>query len=180
MLVKNSCRRVVIASFGILSLSSWFHQHRGERFIIDGIPHASLFASALSTAPTSIKSKRIELGTLSVSPMGFGTLNLPLDKTEGDENTVQVVKAAHAAGINLIDTAEAYGFGRSESLTKWAVEQAGLKVGQTASSPSENEMAIATKFAPVPWRPGADSVIDACRASNDRLGVEACDLYQSE
>jgi aryl-alcohol dehydrogenase-like predicted oxidoreductase len=112
--------------------------------------------------------------------MGFGTLNLPLDKTEGDENTVQVVKAAHAAGINLIDTAEAYGFGRSESLTKWAVEQAGLKVGQTTSSPSENEMAIATKFAPVPWRPGADSVIDACRASNDRLGVELCDLYQSE
>jgi aryl-alcohol dehydrogenase-like predicted oxidoreductase len=138
------------------------------------------FASALSSTSTSTQPKRIKLGTLTVSPMGFGTLNLPLDKTEGDKDTVDVVKAAHAAGINLIDTAEAYGFGRSEKLTKWAIEQAGLQVGQSTADKTDEEMAVATKFAPVPWRPGADSVVDACRASNERLGVEACDLYQSK
>ena len=140
---------------------------------------SALFHSvaALSSSATTA-SKRIELGTLQVSPMGFGTLNLPLDKNEGDQDTVDVVQAANSAGINLIDTAEAYGFGRSERLTKWAVEQAGLQVGY--DSENDNSVAAATKFAPVPWRPGAESVVDACKASNERLGVTACDLYQSE
>ncbi|KAL3916187.1 MAG: hypothetical protein SGARI_008010, partial [Bacillariaceae sp.] len=99
--------------------------------------------------------------------MGFGTLNLPLDKNEGDQNTVDVVRAAHGVGINLVDTAEAYGFGRSERLTKWAIEQAGLQVGYDAEN--DKSVAVATKFAPVPWRPGAESVVDACKASNERL-----------
>ena len=94
MLATNCSRRIVAVSFVILSLSSsWFQQQQDDNNqVIDA------FASALSTASPSTQSKRVELGTLSVSPMGFGTLNLPLDKTEGDDNTVQVVKAAHAAG----------------------------------------------------------------------------------
>ena len=49
---------------------------------------------------------RVDLGSLSVSPMGFGTLNLPLDK-ESDDETTSVIKVASDLGVNLVDTAEA-------------------------------------------------------------------------
>ena len=144
-----------------------------------------IVSSLSSNTPTttSVSREKIDLGTLKVSPMGFGTLNLPLNKKEGDQDTLEVVKAAHAAGVNLIDTAEAYGFGSSERLTKWAVNEAGLIIGLNSNSGNyddENCMAVATKFAPTPWRPGAESVVNACKASNERLGVKACDLYQSK
>ena len=39
-------------------------------------------------------------------------------------------------------------------------------------------MAIATKFAALPWRFGRGSVICALKASLDRLGVSSVELYQ--
>merc|ERR1719353_2702911 len=38
--------------------------------------------------------------------------------------------------------------------------------------------AVATKFAPTPWRNDAQSVVDACRGSCERLGVESVPLMQ--
>ena len=40
------------------------------------------------------------------------------------------------------------------------------------------EVAIATKFAAIPWRFGRGSVICALKASLDRLGVSSVELYQ--
>ena len=39
-------------------------------------------------------------------PMGFGTLNLPIDK-EVDDEAFSVLKTASDCGINFVDTAEA-------------------------------------------------------------------------
>ena len=118
--------------------------------------------------PTGTRS----LGTLSVSEAGIGTLNLALDKSV-DPAAAEALKAAIDAGCNFVDTAEAYGFGKSEELTRWAAQQAGVTIG------SENgDLHVATKFAPLPWRQSADSVVDACRASADRLGVAQIPLYQ--
>ena len=130
---------------------------------------ASVLASstALST-PAAVTVPQVSLGTLKVSPVGIGTLNLPLDKTE-DATTLGALNAAVAGGVNLIDTAEAYGFGSSEKLTAWAAREGGW---------GQPDVAFATKFAPVPWREGAESVVEACRASAERLGVEQIDLYQ--
>ena len=58
-----------------------------------------------STTPAPL-CQRVEIGTLSVSPMGFGTLNLPLDK-EVDDDAFDVLKTASDCGINFVDTAEA-------------------------------------------------------------------------
>jgi len=115
---------------------------------------------------------RRPLGTLRISEAGLGTLNLALDKTE-DPAAAGALAAALAAGCNFVDTAEAYGFGSSERLTKWAVAQAGATIGC-----GEGDVMVATKFAPLPWRPGASSVVEACRASAERLGVEQIPLYQ--
>mmetsp|Transcript_27824 Transcript_27824/g.55729 ORF Transcript_27824/g.55729 Transcript_27824/m.55729 type:complete len:368 (-) Transcript_27824:37-1140(-) len=121
------------------------------------------------TAPAPLQ-KRVQLGTLSVSPMGLGTLNLPLDK-EIDEESTRVLKTASDLGVNFVDTAEAYGFGKSETMTKNCLRDANIVAGK-------NGMKIATKFAPVPWRLDSSSVVDACRASAERLGVESVPLYQ--
>ena len=109
----------------------------------------------------------VSLGTLHVGEVGFGMLNLPLDKTQSTDAT-DVMRAAADAGVNLIDTAEAYGFGASEKLARSAVAESG-----TAS-----QLLYATKFAPVPWRSGPEAVVEACRASAERLGVERIPLYQ--
>jgi len=126
-----------------------------------------------SSQPSPIR-ERVDLGNLSVSPMGLGSLNLPLDKEE-DEETTEVMKVAKECGVNLVDTAEAYGFGKSESLLKSACQGAGLSIGTDNDS---NVIAAATKFAPVPWRTESQKVVEACMASASRLGVEQIPLYQ--
>eukprot|EP00536_Pseudo-nitzschia_multiseries_P010962 jgi/Psemu1/319972/estExt_fgenesh1_pm.C_3530010 len=107
--------------------------------------------------------------------MGLGTLNLPLDK-EVDDETCSVLKTALDYDINFVDTAEAYGFGKSEKLLKNACDGAGLTIRSDTKVP--DSIAAATKFAPVPWRTESQTVVDACKASASRLGVEQIPLYQ--
>ncbi|KAJ1616621.1 NADP-dependent oxidoreductase domain-containing protein [Pavlovales sp. CCMP2436] len=136
--------------------------------------HARARASMSSPATTAAKATaealadRVNAGTLSLSALGVGALNWPLDKKE-DAQTAEAVSACVAGGVDFIDTAEAYGFGRSEELVRSCVASLGSL---------ERPVTVATKFAPVPWRFGADSLVDACRASKERLGVQAIDLYQ--
>ena len=59
----------------------------------------------MPTQPSPMQ-ERVDLGSLSVSPMGLGTLNLPLDK-EVDDKTTGVMKMVKECGVNLVDTAEA-------------------------------------------------------------------------
>ena len=61
-----------------------------------------------------------------------------------------------------------YGFGKSEELL------GSFKKSASSDSP---QPVIATKFAPLPWRFTRASVVDACRASLARLGVDQMSLY---
>ena len=69
------------------------------------------------------------------------------------------------AGISFLDTAEVYGFGKSEEFVAEFMRA-------TGTAP-----VVATKFAPLPWRVTADSVVSAARASLGRLQMEKMDLY---
>ena len=71
-------------------------------------------------------------------------------------------------GIQLFDTAELYGFGRSERLLGEFIRAAGAR----------DRVAIATKFAPYPWRLRRNSVVRALLGSLKRLGMEQVELYQ--
>ena len=102
---------------------------------------------------------------LALPDLGAGTLNWPVTKVE-DKDAASALKACIENGVNFFDTAEAYGFGKSETLLADCAAKANAKP------------IIATKFAPVPWRQSPDDVVAACRASAQRLGVEAIDLYQ--
>lgn len=125
-----------------------------------------------ATSQAQVKAGRVKLGKsqLEVSEMGVGAWSW------GDRSnywvgwTVEGSRAAYNAaldaGITFVDTAEVYGFGRSEEL-----------VGEFMKARPDATPEIATKFAPLPWRQTPGSVVGACEASLRRLGLPKMQLY---
>src|SRR5256885_8205295 len=84
---------------------------------------------------TGLVSSRVALGTWSIGGWMWG------GSDEGE--AIKTIRTALDLGIRLIDTAPAYGFGRSEEL-----------VGRAIAEHGERErVLIATKAGP-DWRPG--------------------------
>ena len=111
---------------------------------------------------------------LRITPLGLGiwqwgdTTTWEYGKGYGEADLKPVYEATLAAGINFIDTAEIYGQGRSERL-----------VGQfMRETHTRDQVVLATKFAPLPWRLPPSRLIHALRASLNRLGLPQVDLYQ--
>jgi len=84
-----------------------------------------------------------------------------------DEDIASAFKLSLVAGVNLVDTAEIYGSGRSERL-----------LGQFIRNAGGTSVVVATKFFPIPYRFTKNSVLRALRGSLERLGLERVDLYQ--
>ncbi len=110
---------------------------------------------------------------LSISPIGIGTWawgdKLFWQYGKGgfsDADLRAAFDASVEAGINWFDTAELYGSGRSEKLLGEFVRAAGQQV------------LVATKFFPYPWRLSRGALRRALRGSLKRLGLEKTDLYQ--
>lgn len=118
---------------------------------------------------TGWKVSQIALGTMQIGG-GWG------DTT--DEDGIATVRAALDAGINFIDTADMYGFGKSEEL-----------VGKAVKGRRE-DVYIATKFG-VQWQAGPEKMgllprvytpeyaRECIDASLTRLGTDYIDLYQA-
>jgi aryl-alcohol dehydrogenase-like predicted oxidoreductase len=111
---------------------------------------------------------------LRVSPLGLGvwqwgdTMMWGYGKSYSDADLKPVYEATLAAGVNFIDTAEMYGRGRSERV-----------VGQFMRETNTREQVIlATKFMPLPWRLSPGRLVHALRESLNRLGLSQVDLYQ--
>lgn len=68
-------------------------------------------------------------------------------------------------------TALGLGWGETEMLTRELLERSEVEEGTL-------KPVVATKFTPSPWRTTAQSVVDACEQSRQRLGVDQIDLYQ--
>jgi aryl-alcohol dehydrogenase-like predicted oxidoreductase len=83
-----------------------------------------------------------------------------------DDDIAAAFNTSLAAGVNLVDTAEIYGSGRSEHL-----------LGQFIKN-TKQTVIVATKFFPIPYRLTRNSVVRALRGSLERLGLERVDLYQ--
>jgi aryl-alcohol dehydrogenase-like predicted oxidoreductase len=111
---------------------------------------------------------------LRVSPLGLGvwqwgdTMMWGYGKSYSDADLQSVYEATLAAGVNFIDTAEMYGRGRSERL-----------VGQfMRETKTRDQVVLATKFMPLPWRLSPGRLVHALRESLNRLGLSQVDLYQ--
>lgn len=83
-----------------------------------------------------------------------------------DADIRAVFDAAIAAGIRFFDTAEVYGLGRSETLLGQFVRE------------SREDVIVATKFMPFPWRLHRSRLIAALKHSLKRLGLPHVDVYQ--
>lgn len=84
----------------------------------------------------------------------------------GQAEVEAAFQASLAAGINFFDTAEVYGWGRSEQLLGQFIRASGEAV------------VVATKFMPYPWRMRRTDLRQALERSLDRLGLSRVDLYQ--
>ncbi len=74
------------------------------------------------------------------------------------------------AGATFFDTAEVYGDGESERIIGTLL---------AADADRARSVVLATKFMPSPWKVRVtDALLASLRASLDRLGVDAVDLYQ--
>jgi len=122
-------------------------------------------------------SNQIELGTTGIrgSLMGTGTWAWGdgsywgYGKGYGEQDLQQAFDETLKDGIDFFDTAEIYGFGKSEQF-----------IGEfRRASPLGEQAHIATKFFPVPWRLTSGQVVGALRGSLKRLGVPTVDLYQA-
>ncbi len=106
-----------------------------------------------------------------VSRIGLGTWQFgSREWGYGDRYSTQdaglIVGRAAELGITLFDTAEAYGFGRSERILGAALAEHGLR----------DDAFVATKIFPL--FPVAPVVRQRGRASAERLAVSSIDLYQ--
>ncbi len=119
----------------------------------------------------------IRLGDITVRRMGFGAMRItgpgvwgpPADRA----GALAVLRRAVELGVNLVDTADAYGPNVSEELIHEAL------------SPYPPGLVVATKGGllrggPGQWSPDGrpEHLRRACEASLKRLGVARIDLYQ--
>lgn len=106
-----------------------------------------------------------------VTPVGLGawqwgdTMMWSYGKGYGESEIRGAYDAAVAAGVNFFDTAEIYGRGKSERYLGQFIDHAHPPV-------------VATKFAPYPWRLSKGKLLDALKASLERLQLGQVDLYQ--
>jgi aryl-alcohol dehydrogenase-like predicted oxidoreductase len=111
----------------------------------------------------------VEVGGVGLSVIGLGTWQFGsrewgYGKAYAETGAVEITRRALDLGVNLIDTAEIYGFGESERIVGRAIAD------------RRDEVFVATKVLPV--MPIAPVVIDRGRRSARRLGVQTIDLYQ--
>jgi aryl-alcohol dehydrogenase-like predicted oxidoreductase len=111
----------------------------------------------------------VEVGGVRLSAIGLGTWQFGsrewgYGNDYAESTAVDITRRALDLGINLIDTAEIYAFGRSERIVGRAIEG------------RRDEAFIATKVFPV--MPLSPVVQQRGIASAARLGVDRIDLYQ--
>src|SRR5260221_8681916 len=116
-----------------------------------------------SLGKSGIKVSAIGLGLMSMSGI-YGNAN--------DEESVRVIHYALDKGINLLDSADMYGWGHNEELLGRALR--GRRDG----------VVVATKFGQTKAADGKQGVdgtpayvLRACEASLKRIGIEVIDLY---
>jgi aryl-alcohol dehydrogenase-like predicted oxidoreductase len=124
---------------------------------------------ALQRELTVTLADEMNVAPLGVGAWAWGTTRIWGYGKEYDRSDVEnAFRTSMAEGVTLVDTAEIYGNGVSERIIGEILRGGGF----------ERRPVIATKFAPLPYRFGARSLLNAVDKSLERLGIETIDLYQ--
>jgi aryl-alcohol dehydrogenase-like predicted oxidoreductase len=115
---------------------------------------------------TSIRASRIALGTWAIGGWMWGGSN--------ENDAINAIHAALDRGINLIDTAPVYGFGRSEEI-----------VGKALAIDGRRKRALIATKVGLDWKDGKPfrnarkaRIIEEAEDSLRRLQTDVIDLYQ--
>lgn len=142
---------------------------------------------AVASENVTTDEQKVKLGAseLKVTKLGIGAWSWGdtsyWNNFEWDDRKMKAAKNAFDAsidgGITFFDTAEVYGsrasFGAINSETLL-----GRFIKERKEKDPEVEVAVATKFAALPWRLGRQSVLSALKDSLSRLGLSSVELYQ--
>src|SRR2546425_7361466 len=109
--------------------------------------------------------ERLGDSEIRISRTGIGVWQASGEWKGNDGEIIRAVEKAHELGVNLVDTAEAYGDGHSEEVLGQALRKVGRK-----------DFVVATKVNGPHLR--YEELQKACKASMARLGVTEIDLYQ--
>jgi aryl-alcohol dehydrogenase-like predicted oxidoreductase len=127
---------------------------------------ANINVEAATIGGTSLTVSRIGLGTWAIGGWKWGGTD--------EEESVKTIHAAVERGINLIDTAPAYGFGRSGEIVGRAIAEHNLR----------SRVVIATKTG-LEWKDGKvfrnasrDRILREATDSLRRLRTDYIDIYQ--
>jgi aryl-alcohol dehydrogenase-like predicted oxidoreductase len=119
-----------------------------------------------TVAGTPLRVSRVGIGTWAIGGWMWGGTD--------EEQSVSAIRAAIDHGINIIDTAPAYGFGRSEEIVGKAIADAGLR----------SRVVLASKVGLV-WRDGQvyrnasrERIAQEIQDSLRRLRTDTIDIYQ--
>jgi pyridoxine 4-dehydrogenase len=140
-----------------------------------------------SSALSSVRVGQVTAGPLRISALGCGTwswgnrLLWDYDPSQ-DEEIYQAYQLVRRAGVSVFDTADSYGTldlnGRAELLLGEFEKryQSDLSSAQKPwwdvsgnGSVAQRPQQVATKFAPYPWRVTRGSILEAAKASLNRL-----------
>ncbi|XP_059661894.1 uncharacterized oxidoreductase At1g06690, chloroplastic isoform X1 [Cornus florida] len=138
---------------------------------------------------TTVKTEedKVKLGgsELKVTRLGIGAWSWGdtsyWNNFEWDDRKMKAAKAAFDtsvdSGITFFDTAEVYGSRFSMGAIN-SETLLGRFIKERKERNPEVEVAVATKFAALPWRLGRQSVLTALKDSLCRLGLSSVELYQ--
>jgi aryl-alcohol dehydrogenase-like predicted oxidoreductase len=132
----------------------------------------------MAAASTARKTERVQLGNsgLEVDSIAIGAWSWNDrsgywgQNSHGNYNDQDLREAFDSLAdddLTFIDTAEVYGFGKSEEL-----------IGDLRQKYNDYKPVIATKVAPLPWRFAEGNVRNALKSSLDRLKARSVALYQ--
>ncbi|WOJ91049.1 aldo/keto reductase [Methylocapsa polymorpha] len=115
---------------------------------------------------TALKVSRVAIGTWAIGGWMWGGTD--------EAESIATIRAALEHGVNVIDTAPVYGFGRSEEIVGKAIAEGGLR----------SRLSIATKVG-LEWRDGKvfrnasrDRINQEIEDSLRRLQTDHVDIYQ--
>jgi aryl-alcohol dehydrogenase-like predicted oxidoreductase len=133
------------------------------------VDHAEALKTRMELAPipgTSLKVSRVAIGTWAIGGWMWGGTD--------EAESIATIRAAFERGINIVDTAPVYGFGRSEEIVGKAIAESGLRA----------DVLIATK-AGLQWDGGKVSrnasrarILQEIEDSLRRLRTDYIDIYQ--
>src|SRR2546422_288044 len=121
----------------------------------------------------TMEKRKIGRSPLEVSAVGLGLMSMSgIYGNANDEESISLIHYALDKGINLLDSADMYGWGHNEQLLGRALKGwrhkaiVATKFGQTKDASGKQG---------VDGRP--EYVMQACEASLKRLGIDVIDLY---